>query len=94
MSSYYGQNGNLTHIFKGSSRWTLVATGAVTVVCAALLLFYQLTLRDVQQKHDREYGERRAGSRGEGTGHENEKPSKMHSSPKSYGLFFFPTVYI
>jgi hypothetical protein len=79
LSSYYGQNGNLKKISSGSSLWTLVATGGVTVVCVVLLLFYKLMIRDVQQNHDREYGKRQAGRYGEGTGHENEKPPKIHS---------------
>ena len=86
LASYYGQNGNMTDILKkgkegssNSSRWTLAATVGVTVVCAVLLLFYKLMLRDVQQKHDIEYGPRQAGRHGEGTGHENGKPPKIHS---------------
>jgi hypothetical protein len=74
VSSNYGQNGKLE--FVGSSRWTLIATGGLTVVCGVLYLFYNfIMLRDVKEKHDVEHGERRAGTHGEGTGFENRKRS-------------------
>ena len=85
LTSYYGQNGDLKDIFKGSSRWTLVAAGGVTIVSAVLWLVHYPLLKQLQQKHDNEYGKRRAGRRGEGTGYGNEKPPKIHSISESYG---------
>jgi hypothetical protein len=65
LSSNYGQNNKL--VFTGSSKWTLIATGGVTVVCAVLFIFYKfIILRNIQKKHDVEHGERRAGTHGEG----------------------------
>lgn len=73
ISSNYGQNNKL--IFVGTSKWTLIATAGVTVVCGVLLLFYKfVVLRNAKKKHDGEYGERRAGRRGEGTGFEMSAP--------------------
>lgn len=34
-------------------------------------------LGDVQDRHDKEYGEREAGRRGEGTGFETRRPSTL-----------------
>jgi len=77
LSSNYGQNNKL--VFKGSSKWTLIATGGVTVVCAVLFLFYKfIMLRNVQKNHDVEYGERRAGTHGEGAGFGEQEPSKIN----------------
>jgi hypothetical protein len=69
VASNYGQNNKL--IFVGTSKWTLIATAGVTVVCGVFLLFYKfVVLRNAKKKHDREYGKRQAGRRGEGTGFE------------------------
>ena len=67
MTSYYGQNRDLKDIFKGSSRWTLVVGGRVTIVSAVLWLVHYLLLKKLQQKHDNKYGKQQAGRHGEGT---------------------------
>ena len=74
VASNYGQNGKL--LFVGTSKWTLIATAGVTVVCGGFLLFYKfVVLRNAKKKHDREYGERKAGRRGEGKGFETQMSS-------------------
>jgi hypothetical protein len=42
----------------------------VTVVCAVFFLFYFFIVSGSAKKHDREYGERKVGRRGEGRGFE------------------------
>ncbi|KIM72678.1 hypothetical protein PILCRDRAFT_81683 [Piloderma croceum F 1598] len=74
LSSNYGQNNKLQ--FVGSSKWTLIATGGLTVSCAVLYLFYNfIMLQNVRKQHDVEHGEQQAGAHGEGTGFENRRHS-------------------
>jgi len=93
LSGIYAQNNKLDlKKLTGSSKWTLIATGGVMVVCGVLFLFYKLMVKHVQKKHDKEYGKRGTGTHGEGTGHENEKPPKLRNTPQSYASS--STVYL
>jgi hypothetical protein len=65
LASTYGEHGKL--VFSGPNKWALIATGGVAATCGALYLIYNfITLRSVQKMHDKEYGPRKAGERGEG----------------------------
>jgi hypothetical protein len=77
LATNYGQNNKL--VFVGSSKWTLVATGGVTVVCGVLIIIYMfIVLRRVQKEHDMEYGERHVGKRGAGAGFNDRKASGIN----------------
>ncbi|KIM78491.1 hypothetical protein PILCRDRAFT_75454 [Piloderma croceum F 1598] len=76
VASNYGQNNKLE--FVGTSKWTLIATAGLTVVCMLFFLFYSFIVSgSAKKKHDREYGGRKAGSRGEGRGFETKTSTNM-----------------
>jgi hypothetical protein len=73
VSSNYGQNNKL--VFEGTSKWTLIATAGVAVVCGGFLLFYHCVVSRSVKKHEKDYGKRQTGRHGEGTGFGTKKPS-------------------
>ncbi|KAG6911022.1 hypothetical protein DXG01_005438 [Tephrocybe rancida] len=53
--------------FSKTGKVTIVVTGASTLICGVLTLYYSLwKIRRVKQRHDREVGMERAGRHGEG----------------------------
>jgi len=66
-SVYATYNTTRKFTFSGTSKSTIIATGGLTVVCGMLTVFYKFVLlRNAKNRHDNEYGKRRAGSHGEG----------------------------